>query len=309
MTDLNERDSLSWQRAGLAVGHTLDGEDTLRKDFAGEIKQAGVDTDTRTVEAVISTGGIDRQGDTVDPNGWQLDRYMKNPVVLWAHDYKALPIAKALDVKVTGKGPTRRLKATARFETFPFADAVFNLIASGTINATSVGFVPLEYKFADEDDPERGFFDLDITKQELLEYSVVPVPANAEALIGAKSLTQEGRMALYDWVSEAVEEGHDTTFRKSDLDRLHQAWAKQATYTLPGVEAIDLAQKNIARMKSEEGLTVINNVSGSLMKVEGNTVTLSPMDLEEELVEAPTKPRRDNARRLRHLGLTTPTNL
>ena len=237
-----------WAARSGGLARAPDGEALVRK--AAELATPGVDLERRTVSAVISTGSIDRQGDTVDPLGWQLERYQANPVVLWAHDYKALPIAKALDVSVKGSGKRARLRATARFETFPFADAVFNLIASGSINATSVGFVPLEWKFAEEDE-DRGFAAMDITKAELLEYSIVPVPANAEALIGAKGLTQDSRNALYRWVAEAVEDEHPTSLTKSDLDTLHRAWGTHALHTLTGMESLDLAKQNLKRMTAK----------------------------------------------------------
>jgi hypothetical protein len=55
----------------------------------------------------------------------------------------------------------------------------------GFLKATSVGFQPLKYAFTD--DPQRRF-GIDFLEQELIEFSLVTVPANAEALI-------EGRKA------------------------------------------------------------------------------------------------------------------
>ena len=238
------------------VVHYGDGKPSVRK--AAALGKQAVDTDRRTVEAVISTGAVDRQGDTVDPMGWQLDSYMKNPVVLWAHDYRSLPVAKALSVEVKGSGKRARLKAKARFETFPFADAVFNLIASGTINATSVGFVPLEWKFAEEDE-DRGFFALDITKQELLEYSIVPVPANAEALIGAKELNPDHRFALYHWIAEAVEDDRQLGgLEHKDLDKIHRAWAKEVSYHCLGAQTLDIAERNLARIRTASSTSTLD---------------------------------------------------
>ena len=44
---------------------------------------------------VASTGEVDRHGDTVAPEGWRLDAYRDNPVVLWAHDYGEPAIGRA----------------------------------------------------------------------------------------------------------------------------------------------------------------------------------------------------------------------
>jgi HK97 family phage prohead protease len=222
----------------------------VRKGYTFEQKE--VDPEARTVTATISTGSVDRQGDTVDPNGWDLERYLQNPVVLWAHDYRSLPIARAFDVKVQGKGSRAKLKATARFETFPFADAVFNLIKSGTLNATSVGFIPLEWNFA-EDEEDRGYFAMDITKAELLEYSIVPVPANAEALIGAKGLSRAHKTALYEWASEAIDEDRPIVgLDKQNLTHLKECWGVGATHYLGHEETLDLAQENLRRISVDK---------------------------------------------------------
>ncbi len=66
-----------------------------------------------------------------------------------------------------------------------FNDTVYAMLKGGFLNATSVGFLPTEWKFA-EDAGRR--FGIDFLKQQLLEFSVVPVPANAEALVQARGM-------------------------------------------------------------------------------------------------------------------------
>ena len=53
---------------------------------------------------VASTGAVDRHGDTVAPEGWRLDAYRENPVVLWAHDYRRPAIGRAQSVWRDGGG-------------------------------------------------------------------------------------------------------------------------------------------------------------------------------------------------------------
>jgi hypothetical protein len=59
------------------------------------------------------------------------------------------------------------------------------LVRGKFITAVSVGFLPLEFSWA-EDEKERPW-GIDYERQELLEISVVPVPANAHALIEAQA--------------------------------------------------------------------------------------------------------------------------
>ena len=49
---------------------------------------------------VISNGSIDRDFDTINPDGWNLENYRKNPVVLWNHEWDDPPVAKSLEERV-----------------------------------------------------------------------------------------------------------------------------------------------------------------------------------------------------------------
>lgn len=165
-----------------AEAHELPAETHLRKAFTAEVK-ASADPASRIIDFTISTASVDRMGDTIAIDGWKLDNYRKSPVVLWAHDSSSLPVAKGSNVRIEGG----KLKASAEFmprEISGFADAVFLALKGGYLSAVSVGFVPIKYSFVD--DPTRRF-GIDFEEQELLEFSVVPVPANAEALIEARA--------------------------------------------------------------------------------------------------------------------------
>jgi hypothetical protein len=65
----------------------------------------------RTLTFTISTSSVDRMGDTIKVDGWKLEQYRKNPVVLWAHDASLLPLAKATKVWTEGQ----KLKSIAEF--------------------------------------------------------------------------------------------------------------------------------------------------------------------------------------------------
>lgn len=162
-------------------GQGVDAGAALRKAFVTECK--AIDQEARSVDFVISTASVDRMGDTISVDGWKLDTYRKNPVVLWAHDASMLPIAKASNVRVEDG----KLKARAEFmpkEISGMSNAVFEMIRGGFLSATSVGFAPIKYAFSEAADRKFG---IDFIEQELLEFSVVPIPANAEALIEARS--------------------------------------------------------------------------------------------------------------------------
>jgi HK97 family phage prohead protease len=133
----------------------------------GEVKAGS----GKTYSFVLSTSAIDRMNDQIFQDGWQLDNYKKNPVVLWSHDASMLPVGRASNVRVSNG----KLLADMQFAPTATAQQVERLVEDKVLNSVSVGFRPTEYKF----NQERG--GVDYKKQELLEFSIVNVPANAEA--------------------------------------------------------------------------------------------------------------------------------
>ena len=91
---------------------------------------------------VASTGEVDRHGDTVAPQGWRLDAYRDNPVVLWAHDYGEPAIGRAEAVWSDG----RALRARLEFAPTEFAGQVERLYRQGYQKGVSVGFRPLRFE-------------------------------------------------------------------------------------------------------------------------------------------------------------------
>lgn len=158
------------------------------RDFIAQVRE--VDDEPNTLVATISTDSVDRMGDVIDQEGWDLASYRKNPVVLWSHDYSIPPIGKAVDVRVING----RLKATTKFamET-QLGREVYALYRGGYMSAFSVGFKPLEWKpLKGPDGESKG---LRFLKSELLEYSAVPVPANSDAVVEMRHLVDRGMLA------------------------------------------------------------------------------------------------------------------
>jgi len=154
---------------------------TIRKVFNGIIKDINIAD--RTLTALVSTDAQDRMDDVLEPKGADLKNFKKNPVVLWAHDYSAPPIAKALWIKKSGDGLLSKMK----FASTEFAQEIFDLYKDGFLNAFSVGFIPKESEPVDIKNETDVFGGKRFVKWELLEYSAVPVPANPEALALAVS--------------------------------------------------------------------------------------------------------------------------
>ncbi len=127
---------------------------------------------------VVSSGAVDRHGDVVSPEGWHLDAYRANPVVLWGHDYRRPAIGRARSVWSDRRG----LMAHLEFAPTAFGREVEALYRHGYQQGVSVGFRPL--RFEERRDARTGaFLGIRFLEQELLEISAVPVPANQGALL------------------------------------------------------------------------------------------------------------------------------
>jgi HK97 family phage prohead protease len=105
-------------------------------------------------------------------------------LVLWAHDDWSPPIGRGVNVR-TENGVLKSAVEFAPRDAYPLADTVYQLIKGKFINAASVGFVPIKYQFVEGPDRPWG---IDFIEQELLEWSVVSIPANPDCLVGARSL-------------------------------------------------------------------------------------------------------------------------
>lgn len=137
--------------------------------------------DTRSIDVIASTEAVDSYGEIVEQS-WDLARYKANPVVLFAHNSRELPIGSARDVKVEDGA----LVATLDFvsaEANPKAEQVWQLIQQGALRAVSVGFRPRTVRSEKRDGKEVYV----LADNELHEISVVPIPANPEALARARA--------------------------------------------------------------------------------------------------------------------------
>lgn len=150
--------------------------DTVYKVTDGEVKKIG----DRKYEFIASTSTLDRDGEVIDVDGWDLTNFKKNPVIPWAHNYQNPPVARATRVWKHNGQLKNQIEFPAEGD-YEFADTIERLVDSGFIKAQSVGFIPKEWEDGDgEKAPRRTY-----KKQELLEISLVPVPSNPDALRNA----------------------------------------------------------------------------------------------------------------------------
>ncbi len=135
------------------------------------------------LEFVLSDATVDRYGDIVEPKGWDLAWFKQNPIALFGHD-SAFPIGTWENVRVESGKLVAKLNLAAR-GTSARIDELIGLVEQGILRAVSVGFIPSKSTPMNPDKPYNGTRFLE---QQLLETSLVSVPANPAALALAKSM-------------------------------------------------------------------------------------------------------------------------
>ena len=139
----------------------------MKKILKGYFKS--YDEKADLIEFVASTASIDREGESIDPKGWDLSNIGRNLPLLWAHNAHILPIGKVISARVEGESLITGVEFAHKVNAF--AKEVYDLVKAGFLKAVSVGFMPISYDAQGK-----------MTSQELLELSIVNVPANKEAL-------------------------------------------------------------------------------------------------------------------------------
>lgn len=137
------------------------------------------DDDTLKITGIASGTNKDRVGDVIPSTAWSggLENFLKNPIVLFNHNYSR-PVGRVTNHSIDGVG----LHVTA--EVSKADPTVWQLIKDGVLKAFSVGMLVKE---ADYDQNADIFV---LKEVELLEISVVSVPAHQDALFSVAKAFQ-----------------------------------------------------------------------------------------------------------------------
>jgi len=126
---------------------------------------------------VMSDYSVDRDNERIDPIGWDLRSFKKNPILLWSHDYTRPAIGKVESPRVKdGKLMGKVIFSSGEID--PFAGMIEKKVREGILTSGSVGFVSNKVEMVDDKDEEAYLIH---RKQELREFSVVNIPSNINA--------------------------------------------------------------------------------------------------------------------------------
>ncbi len=238
---------------------------------ASEIITCGAGRDRRA-KFRLSDNSLDRMGTRIEPEGIDTHNYKANPVFLWGHGgygtFAGPPdienvIGRTLSTKVSalkrGNGDaTKALDIEVEFMPGSInekAEQAMQMVRKGFLNAVSIGLAVRD--FVVEKGPEikgRQTSVIVYTDTEMLEASLVPIPANANALALQKSFpalypdhqSSDGEQAVMRWLTSSRPNGAPRQVR-ADIDpkavvreaqRLQQVEALQSQQARSLEEAI-----------------------------------------------------------------------
>ena len=167
----------------------------MRRAIAAAIRSVG----SREFRFTAVTARQGRDGHVLVPQGLDLTNYKKNPVILWQHRAEN-PVARCTGLSVIDG----ELRGGGEFPPAggsPLADEVCSLVKSGVVSAVSVGF---DLTDSEPLDPKRPHGGQRITRSELLEISLVSVPADTGAVISERAYRRAG-MINPDYVRRRAE--------------------------------------------------------------------------------------------------------
>lgn len=148
------------------------------------------------IQILASDETLDRDNDVILASGWETDNWLKTGSLLYGHDASKLPVGTADNAEIKDNKLYLYSKL-AKKGTSEWHDTIRSLIDQNILKGVSVGFRAKEY-----DKNDKG--GLTFTKQELLEISLTPIPANANARVLLKDYSQEMKDKLFKKQEEDI---------------------------------------------------------------------------------------------------------
>ena len=144
----------------------------------------GVDEKTGEFEAVASKEIVDRDGEIVRVGSFEkrLATFLKNPVLLFNHNWHLPPIGEVKSITVNGD----QLDFVGKFRPVdevkePLLQDAVSAGRTGYLRSFSIGFRAFEIKTGKDDAGNR--LPPEITDAEIYEISLATIPANVDAVM------------------------------------------------------------------------------------------------------------------------------
>lgn len=202
---------------------------------------ASWDDENRSAKFIMTSESVDRYGDIVVQSGIQTDAFMKNPQGLLFHDSRSWPIGLWSDVTKVLAGRPKRTEGVLNFMEKgldPDADRAATHVKAGTIRTVSIGFIPLDWDYIEEELEGRNrITGFRFIASELLECSLVPIPAQPDALV--KDAGGDNRL-LRSLVEEVLDTYRETPdgliVPRQEYERVYETTVTKKTISVGNAE-------------------------------------------------------------------------
>jgi HK97 family phage prohead protease len=176
--------------------------------------------ENREAEFVISSESVDSYDTIFLADGADFTRYNQNPIVAYGHRTRSDDPDMILGTSVVRqeKGLTIGKVRFEDEETNPTAEKVFKKIQAGTLRMASIGANILEWRFGNAEKGENPGV-IYFTRWELLEWSIVPIGSNKDALVRNQQTIEEMRTALIPVVKKEVVSGMSVRAAKLQINK------------------------------------------------------------------------------------------
>lgn len=192
----------------------------------------------RSARFVMSTEEVDRYGDIIVTEGIDLTLFLTNPVApLFHRSSSQFPVGTWSNIEKKTRGRPPRLEGDLEFfdeGDYDAADIAARLVSKGKMRAVSIGFMPGD-EIDDIRDSDGHFIGYKFVESELLECSLVQIPANPGALV---RMAGDDKMLCRDLIEEVLDEYARTSdgliVPREEYEKRYKEVADEVTiHTLP----------------------------------------------------------------------------
>lgn len=252
------------------------------------VKQSGQQL-SGGLDFILSDNTVDRYGDVIEAAGWDLASFKKNPIALFGHS-SSFPIGVWENLRIDGNKLVGRLKLAAR-GTSHRIDEIIALVEQGILRAVSVGFRPI-------DGEEMKGGGVRYRAQELLETSLVTVPANPNAVQIAKSLHISAETMALVFGENADGTAKPGVQRKSGENAVlpTKSHSRKSPMNMTLAQRIEAAESDLVNIKSQLDEQIADEnadsdvLDGLTVEIEQRQVRVDSLKRAENALKAKSEP-------------------